>query len=153
MRVTGKRNGRYRHGMSDNPTHISWQSIRQRINNPSNKDYDAYRSRGIKLCSRWDSFENFYADMGDRPEGMCIDRIDNNGDYTPENCRWATQTQQQQNRSITRLNPVAVKVIRHFYDLGRGIQEIATLHGLPYPTVRDAAIRNTWKNVPELDIR
>ena len=71
-----------------------WKAMRQRCLNAKCKDYKYYGARGIKICKRWDIFMNFYEDMGPKPEGLSLDRIDNNGDYEPNNCRWVTQKEQ-----------------------------------------------------------
>jgi len=77
----------------------SWMAMRQRCNNPNSDWYHRYGGRGIKCCERWNEFGNFLADMGERPEGMTLDRFPNvDGNYEPGNCRWATAKQQADNK-------------------------------------------------------
>lgn len=78
-------------------TRTSWTMMRQRCLNPKSTGYERYGGNGITICERWASFENFLHDMGLRPEGTSLDRIDNKGNYEPTNCRWATRKQQQNN--------------------------------------------------------
>jgi ribosomal protein S16 len=73
----------------------------KRCNNEKHEQYPNYGGRGIRVCDRWRTFENFYADMGDAPDGHTIDRVNNNGDYEPSNCRWSTQKTQIRNKRNT----------------------------------------------------
>ena len=97
--------GKPKHGLSRTPEYRAWQTMRLRCNNPDNAAYPAYGGRGIKVCDRWaDDVSAFVADMGLRPSpDHQIDRKDNDGDYEPGNCRWATRSTNCRNRRTNRL--------------------------------------------------
>lgn len=90
---------KHNHAINGKPTatYNSWCGMKQRCNNPNFTTFKNYGGRGIKLCERWNEFKNFLEDMGERPEEKTLDRINNNGNYNKENCKWATRKEQSSN--------------------------------------------------------
>jgi len=116
-------------------------------------DYGRYGGVGITVCDRWNpdkggSFENFLADMGERPEGTTLDRFPNKtGNYEPSNCRWATFAEQQQNRSVTVLTPDKVITIRQRVSAGESQAEVSRSLRLDRRSISNVVTRHTWRNV------
>jgi hypothetical protein len=90
-------------GGKERPEHYVWRTMHARCTNPNSASYSAYGGRGIKVCKRWAKYEAFLADMGERPSAEhSLERINTNSDYKPSNCRWATRSEQQKNKTSTR---------------------------------------------------
>ncbi len=123
--------GRLRHGLSGHSAYGSWKAMVDRCTNPKSKDYKWYGARGIKICDRWLSIQGFVAEMGERPAGCSIDRIDPNGDYTAENCRWSNPVEQGAHKRNNVVVAVA-GIVGH-------IAAVARQSGLPETTVRRIA--------------
>ena len=92
-------------GNKVSPTYMSWNAMHMRVQDKRPVVWQYYGAKGIKVCERWSSFENFLADMGERPEGTTLDRERSDGDYEPDNCRWATwETQNRHRRHLLTFN-------------------------------------------------
>lgn len=89
----------FKHGYGGTKIHDTWKAMIDRCFNPKNKNFNRYGGRGIIVCNEWLIFDNFLHDMGEPQKHLSIDRIDNNGNYSKDNCRWATHTQQERNKS------------------------------------------------------
>lgn len=90
------------HGLSKSRSYQVWIDMMKRCHNPRSPKWKNYGGRGIKVCTRWRTFKTFLADMGERPEGLTLERKNNNKGYSPSNCKWATNSEQQNNRQNTR---------------------------------------------------
>jgi len=118
------------------PLYFIWKTMRLRCNTPTCKKYPRYGGRGISICERWDDFWNFVDDMGPRPEGTSIDRIDNDGNYEPGNCRWATPKVQGRNTSTNRFVEIGGEVI--------ALTELAEREGIKAGTLRKRIAELGW---------
>lgn len=135
---------RLRHGATSGRSYTraysAWQGMIQRCSNPNNEKWSRYGGRGIQVCERWiHSFEAFLSDMGDPAEGLSLDRIDNDGPYSAENCRWASDLAQARNKSTNRIltaGGVSKTLAEWAVDLGLSRRTIATRLRLGWPVER-----------------
>ncbi len=124
-RNTGPKHNRYVHGMTNTPEYKTWASMFARCRNENNKSFKNYGGRGISVCESWELFANFFADMGCRPDGMTLERLDNSQGYSKENCVWATRFQQARNRRSVRLSEEIVEQICEMRRAGAAYSAIA----------------------------
>ena len=123
------------------PTYKAWERMKRRC-----RERPTYVGRGICVCSDWEnSFENFLRDMGCKPPGLTLGRIDNNIGYCKSNCRWETWQQQERNRSNTRLKAENIPEIFHMKNEGFTRKQIAAHFGVSYTTIEDVLLKRTWK--------
>lgn len=132
--------GRKKHGhrlaSGSSPTYSAWTSMLRRCDSPHNDSYMRYGGRGIEVCARWlESFENFLEDMGEKPHGKTLDRIDVNGNYDPGNCRWATIKEQNRNKTSN--------VYLTLNGVTKTIAEWAEISGVKYTTFHER-LKRGW---------
>lgn len=164
---------KHRNGASKHSTYTTWTEAKKRCFCPTLRTYKNYGGRGITMCKRWrDSYESFYEDMGDRPEGLSIDRVNNNGNYScgkcqecvangwTFNCRWATTGQQVANRRTPTLKPIAERKLRSKLSAadvvairlarltGETHQSIADRYGVCRPSISLILSGRTFRHVP-----
>lgn len=121
------RNSFFKHGLTNTKTHSTWVKMRARCEKPNLPEFRYYGALGVRVCDRWQNFTNFFNDMGEQPQFMSIDRIDVTGNYEPNNCRWATITQQARNKRKT--------IYIEYLGEKRTIPEWAEMCGLKYGTL------------------
>jgi len=123
------------------PTYETWLAMRRRCMNPNYEGYANYGGRGITVCPSWNSFETFLADMGEKPKGMVIDRIDNEKGYFKQNCRWLSKADSNKNRRSVKLNPEKIIEICNLYATGAYTRkQIAIMLGMGKTTVDRALL-------------
>lgn len=135
--------GKFKHGHGkkamESPTYITWKKMRERCGDPNNNRYQYYGGKGVRVCDRWqNSFSNFFADMGERPEGMSLDRVENNLHYDKENCRWAdSKTQARHGKRYVEFNGKKQTLAEWGAELGIKRRTLsARLHVLKWPLDR-----------------
>lgn len=130
-RTTENLKNRIRHGMAATKIYSAWITMKSRCQNPKSRKYPDYGGRGITVCAKWQTFDGFFEDMGDRPDDHSLERIDNNQGYSKENCTWATRSAQQRNRRVNRLVG------------GRCLTAVAEESGIQPETIR-SRLRAGW---------
>ena len=124
------------HGMKNTKVYKTWESMKTRCGNIKRPDYMNYGGRGISVCESWLTFENFFADMGNPPPGSTLERIDNNGNYEPANCRWASRIDQGNNKRNNR-----------FYEYNgvkKTLSELARDYDIKYLTLYKRVVVRGW---------
>lgn len=127
------------------PTYNTWQDMIDRCSDANDQAWGNYGGRGIRVCERWLTFANFLADMGERAPGMTIDRIDNDGNYEPGNCRWTTRVEQNRNTRAVKLSPEAAREIRA--SVGKTAAQLAREHNVSKAAIKAVRAGRLWRDV------
>ena len=147
-RVEHLKETRTTHGQTGKTnTYKSWSHMKGRCLNQTDAAFKDYGGRGIKLCDRWHSFDNFYEDMGDCPPGHSIERIDVNGNYEPSNCKWIPRKLQARNTRKTRFNESLIIEIRAQLNAGVAASMLAQKYGTGAGHIRQIKREEIWKGV------
>lgn len=135
------------HGLGRSSLYAVWQHMKNRCYVETSEDYSRYGARGITMCDRWkNSFMAFHIDMGDIPfKGAQLDREDNDGDYTPDNCRWVTRLVNIRNSTVTKLNEAYVRMMRQLYKTGLfSYADLSKLYNISKPHVSNIINNKKW---------
>lgn len=153
LKLEALRSRSTRHGHSKRrlrtPTYHSWMAMMMRCRQPSAQNYQRYGGRGITVCERWLSFENFLADMGERPPGMTLDRRDSSLGYEPGNVRWTTAVEQGRHTRRSVLTPDLVQEARGRREHGESASSIARRLAISRSTIQHALKGRTWKEAAQ----
>ena len=138
--------GRQQVGYYNHPLYQTWERMLRRCTDPVCTDYVNYGARGIRVCTRWFAIENFIEDMGERPIGSTLDRINNDGWYTPDNCRWASSKTQMRNRRGTKLSTTLVsEIVDLRLKKKLSYRKLGELYNVDHSTIYAIFRGNTWR--------